>query len=244
MKVQVDVLLMETTRRCNMQCAHCMRGPKENVDMSFDIIDELLENIDYIYIANFVGAEPSLYIDLIEYFFKRVKEKNIGLGGFWISTNGKENQEILINVLNRAYPDMLIPSICGLSVSSTPFHEKVNRDIFKDVVFLDNSRDKSNDSTDWIADIGFAKENNVGNRVPNKTEYYYTKIDNIPDGEPIVHTNFYVSAKGGIMPISECTFKDIDESTDPIEEFFSGLKEYVKLEQETKNGYILKNQKI
>jgi len=41
-------LVIEVTRRCNMECEHCLRGEAENVDMDIKYIEKLFQKIDYI----------------------------------------------------------------------------------------------------------------------------------------------------------------------------------------------------
>ena len=69
-------LCLEITRRCNMACAHCLRGDAQNVDMSHEIIDRALENVLSIGSLTFTGGEPSLNVDAMRYTLeKRVKKK-------------------------------------------------------------------------------------------------------------------------------------------------------------------------
>ena len=35
--------VIEVTRRCNMQCRHCLRGDAQNVDISNEIIDRFFD---------------------------------------------------------------------------------------------------------------------------------------------------------------------------------------------------------
>ena len=39
--MQVYSLILEVTRRCNMCCAHCLRGEAENIDMQKETIDKV-----------------------------------------------------------------------------------------------------------------------------------------------------------------------------------------------------------
>lgn len=82
------MLSLEVTRRCNLNCAHCMRGEAQNIDMSNDIIDNLLVQTNEIEKVLFTGGEPLLALDKIKYFLKEVKGKEIPLYGLQIITNG------------------------------------------------------------------------------------------------------------------------------------------------------------
>lgn len=45
-KIWVEQLCLEVTRRCNMGCAHCLRGDAQDVDISHAIIDEIFNQVD------------------------------------------------------------------------------------------------------------------------------------------------------------------------------------------------------
>ena len=38
-KILYRKVMLEITRRCQLKCAHCMRGDAQNLDMSEEIID-------------------------------------------------------------------------------------------------------------------------------------------------------------------------------------------------------------
>lgn len=44
MGIILEDLAIETTRRCNLKCDHCMRGVSQNIDLTPEIIDYILEN--------------------------------------------------------------------------------------------------------------------------------------------------------------------------------------------------------
>ena len=45
-KLYIENLILEVTRKCNMSCAHCMRGNAEELDLSFSTIQPLLDRLD------------------------------------------------------------------------------------------------------------------------------------------------------------------------------------------------------
>ena len=42
MSVSFDTVMLEVTRKCNMNCAHCMRGEMRDFDMQLYALKELL----------------------------------------------------------------------------------------------------------------------------------------------------------------------------------------------------------
>ena len=85
-------VFIEVTRRCNMCCAHCLRGDAESIDIQEKYIDAFLDSFEkgaYISSLTFTGGEISLNIPAIRYTLKAVKERGIAVGSFYMVTNGK-----------------------------------------------------------------------------------------------------------------------------------------------------------
>ena len=59
--VLFNTIIIETTRRCNMACPHCIRGDAQNMDIDLYILDTFLSNFKDGYIREilFTGGEPS-----------------------------------------------------------------------------------------------------------------------------------------------------------------------------------------
>lgn len=93
---QVQELVLELTRRCNMACAHCLRGDAQVVDMTPALIEKALEPITYIETLTFTGGEPSLVPHLMQETLSICKERDIQVGQVYLATNGKEvSQEFI-----------------------------------------------------------------------------------------------------------------------------------------------------
>lgn len=61
-------VFIEVTRRCNMCCAHCLRGDAESIDIQEKYIDAFLDSFEtgaYISSLTFTGGEISLNIPAI-----------------------------------------------------------------------------------------------------------------------------------------------------------------------------------
>ena len=74
MKFDIESLTLEVTRKCNLACEHCMRGDAKNVNMTYDVIDKVLDNeeINSINQLGFSGGEPTLVPDLIIYTIDKI----------------------------------------------------------------------------------------------------------------------------------------------------------------------------
>lgn len=131
MSLSLSTVVFEVTRRCNMNCEHCLRGKAENMDLDTKYIDKFLENVDYIQNITFSGGEPSLNVAAINYTLQKCKELGIAVGGFYIVTNAKENTEELAIAALRWYgycEDFEKEYTCGITVSRDMFHDDVNMD--------------------------------------------------------------------------------------------------------------------
>lgn len=65
-KTAIDYLSVEITRKCQLKCAHCMKGEAQNIDMSVEVIDKLLESVVSIGTLLFTGGEPTMNLQGIQ----------------------------------------------------------------------------------------------------------------------------------------------------------------------------------
>ena len=120
MKASCGSFVIEITRRCNMGCAHCMRGDAQNVDISEKVIDAALSKVESISSLTLTGGEPSLNVPAVRYITRRLKELNIPLGNAYIVTNGKEVSNDFIFACLELF---MLEHV--LALSQDMFHEDV-----------------------------------------------------------------------------------------------------------------------
>lgn len=125
MKVSCHSLVIETTRRCNMCCAHCMRGDAQDVDISEEVIDAALSKVESISSLTLTGGEPSLNVPAIRYIAKKIKELNIHLDSAYIVTNGKEVSNDFIFACLELFMLADEQEFNGLALSHDMFHEDI-----------------------------------------------------------------------------------------------------------------------
>ena len=84
MKIAIDDLILEVTRRCNMRCPHCLRGEAESLDADIDLIPQIFEGVSEIGMLTFSGGEPSLntaYITaVVDYIHDRLRRQGLAGG--------------------------------------------------------------------------------------------------------------------------------------------------------------------
>lgn len=90
MKYDIETLIVEVGRKCNMNCLHCLRGEPEDVTVNVEDVFKLLSDKDINYIDNitFTGGEPTLYVNEIIEIINYIINNNIDIGGFYIASNG------------------------------------------------------------------------------------------------------------------------------------------------------------
>lgn len=126
-KIAIDHLMVEITRKCQLKCAHCLKGDAQNIDMSHEIIDKLLESVSSIGRLLFTGGEPTMNLEGMRYFLKVLKEKDISLNKLVIITNGCNTTDNFINLIKEYHDYMTYNKEYGkhmivLRVSNDVYH--------------------------------------------------------------------------------------------------------------------------
>ncbi len=119
-------LIIETTRRCNMSCAHCLRGESQQLTLPPDVPDILFRNLNICGIDNihitFSGGEPSLVPEVLRNTLLSLKKHSIALDSFYIATNGLDIPEAFILNCLRLYHYSEDKSACLVHISNDYYH--------------------------------------------------------------------------------------------------------------------------
>lgn len=126
--MEINNLIIEVTRICNMKCVHCLRGTAENKTMKKEYIDSLLNQITNISNVTFSGGEPSLNVEIMEYFLSVAKAKKINIGSFYIATNGKHVSESFVIFCLKMFSYCEEKEMC-LIIKTTTKKVKAKKDI-------------------------------------------------------------------------------------------------------------------
>ena len=100
-KVCLAHLALEITRRCNMSCAHCLRGGAQRKDIDFNIISSLLSRVKEIQSLVFTGGEPTLNVSAMRYTLDYCKSHGIKVSQVWLATNGKRVTDEFLDVCRQ-----------------------------------------------------------------------------------------------------------------------------------------------
>lgn len=81
--------VIEVTRKCNMQCEHCLRGEAQRKTISDQYIHKFLQLIDNISCLTVTGGEPTLAMEALEQVKHYVQYGRCDVNNFYMVTNGK-----------------------------------------------------------------------------------------------------------------------------------------------------------
>ncbi len=100
----INTLSIELTRRCNLNCDFCARGPAQNMTITKEIIDKTLDEIKDYYILDIRlnGGEPFLAPEVIDYLIDQLIKKEIAFCGLCVFTNGTIKSQQIAEALNKA----------------------------------------------------------------------------------------------------------------------------------------------
>lgn len=87
-KMNLHHLCVEITRQCNLNCAHCARGDVQDVTITPEIIDKLLDQINFIWKLDLTGGEVFLHPEMVEYLFDGIIKRGIPVFVVGNVTNG------------------------------------------------------------------------------------------------------------------------------------------------------------
>ena len=135
--IELENLIIEVTRRCNLSCAHCLRGAQQRMNINREHIEQLLSNVCYIGNITFTGGEPTLYLKGIEDTLDVIDKNGITVNSFYIATNGcfsrkvrTKLMELIVRMNDIAYNMDDIPTIT-IDLSNEIYHyeEIVGKDL-------------------------------------------------------------------------------------------------------------------
>jgi hypothetical protein len=221
-------LIIESTRKCNLRCAHCLRGNPQRVTMTPRILHNVLQNVSGIGTVTFTGGEPSLAPEVIEEFNNLCIWRKISVGSFYIVHNGKAHNGIsrFMKAVERLYYLADEQGSCALAVSQDQYH-KALRDVAWHRYYIRDeytgesyeefppyfSRDSRDHSIDNILNEGRAKENQMGWEEP-RTQTPWTVEEY--QGEMYVQDHsgqVYIAANGNVASDCNMSFSRVDRES-------------------------------
>ena len=162
--MKIDHLAIEITRRCNIQCKHCIRGYAQNVDIPLKYIDMILDRTESIGHFCPTGGEPSLNIPAIQYFIDGCIERQITIDKFYISTNGINITQEFIDVCLDLYAISTDKYHCSVQISNDKYHlerRKYDDNLLSCLPFYSKRFREGSDMQGVVVYEGLAAKNNL-----------------------------------------------------------------------------------
>lgn len=247
--ILIKSVALEGTRRCNAKCDHCMRGEPQNLDMSREVIDNLLERKNIVIMKLiFSGGEPLLNEDLIIYTIDKIISNKKLVFQIEITTNGtiyssrvveklKEFKEYLKSQFSDFLDTTKDDKISCIRISNDQFHQ-INSDVLEK---YKQEKDLSVIKTGNIdiLDDGLLLTGRSKNKTFGRDFEYHLKAINvrtIKKDQYFLENDFYITARGDITTQGDGTYEDMDIiNQGPIKDFKfidkkkEKLKKYKKL---------------
>jgi len=199
-KLTLNDVIIEITRRCNLQCEHCLRGNAQNIDINTKFIDALFERVGYIGSLTITGGEPGLRPKLINYIVESAKAHNVDIGSFYLATNGTQASDDFILALIKLYLYCSDNETTQVEISNDQYHDN-NEEATRRLQALAFVNYKQGDILDkFVIAEGRAKD--FGENY--KTDYGF-EID-----EDYIEGTVYLNALGKI--ISDCDWSYENQS--------------------------------
>ena len=208
----VDNLVLETTRRCNMQCEHCLRGESQRLSMNREILYDFFSQVEYIGTITFSGGEPSLPsgIKVMEDVLQICGMKGVEVSNFYIATNGKYFRKNFCETVMKWYYFCDDNEISSVDVSNDQYHEE-NSSVFYQMEewFLYNHgyedivHQRMERGRDMPSVIAQGRASNWGDKKQSPTTFMVT-------GESITEGAIYLNCKGNIIRGCDFSYKSQD----------------------------------
>ena len=145
--MNIQNLIVEVTRKCNMQCQHCLRGDAINLNIKHEYITSLLEQVETIYNVTFSGGEPSLNVKTLEFFLSEAERLNVRIGSFYIVTNGLNVGGDFAIFCLKMFSYCYDKDSCSVQISNDNFHRNegdYNTELLNGLSFFSKRNEKDN----------------------------------------------------------------------------------------------------
>lgn len=210
MELHINELVFEVTRKCNMHCAHCLRGEAENLDMPHRVIEKAISQVASIDTVVFGGGEVSLVPEKLEELLEAFRASGTPVNGFYAVTNGKTvSDDFLVSMLHWysfcGYED----ECSGLALSCDEFHEHIpekNKMLLRGFSFL-REEDKKNDwKHDYLLNEGRAK-NLTGYKKRELSANDFNELE-VDDNGNCWLEMAYITCNGDVLSTCDASYDD------------------------------------
>ena len=204
-------LVIELTRKCNLQCCHCLRGCAENKTISDEILNATFKTLKNTYISGIClsGGEPSLVPDRIFKIIELAKKHNVEFGSFYIATNAKVISDEFLKAMLELYLYCDEKSECRLAISNDLYHEyewEENIEKLKAFTFTRKKEQQDNNEYNKLINDGYASVNYSECNLREES-LYTIEYD---ECNKFIDSIIYINCKGNILPSCDLSYESQD----------------------------------
>jgi hypothetical protein len=212
MNIKLSNLIIETTRKCNLKCDHCLRGDSQDLDINLEHLENFLINVDYISTITFSGGEPSLNVFILENILEMLQRLNIEVNNFYMATNGYGLNDInFVTFLIKMYDYCSDNEITEVKVSNDIFHEPIDlEDTLCNALKFVHLGDRIDER--YMITEGRAIDYCIGDRCLELDRHI--EIDEYED-EIIIESNIYFNCKSNL--ITDCDYSYSTQNCEEIQ---------------------------
>lgn len=154
-KMMIDELAIEVTRRCDLHCAHCLRGDAESMDINIQDVNAVLDRCSHIFKLIFTGGEPSLNVPALTAVRKSLCERDVSVGVFRMFTNGAgADDEAFALELLQLCRMVECKEECEVMLSNTEFHGQRSLGLLEGLRFFGKRYSKDGRKLTYLAGEG------------------------------------------------------------------------------------------
>lgn len=117
-----SALAIEITRRCNKKCPHCARGNAQNLTMSEEMIDRIINNAESVEHVTIGSGEALLEIEKIQYLIDRIIKSQWSTKLLELTTNGTICDKRIIDAFEK-FCLSGHKNVAVLRISNDQFHD-------------------------------------------------------------------------------------------------------------------------
>lgn len=198
---------VEVTRRCNMQCAHCLRGNPQPVDIEQRYLDSLFSKLERINMLVITGGEPSLVPNKINAIVRTAKKHGVGIGDFYLVTNAKKVPDDFIRAVMNLYMYCDENETSALAYSDDEYHDEWH-----------TSKNAKNDNIKRLKMLSFIQRKPIYGLIAEGRAEYNSLADRAihsnricVDDDGYIDDMIYLNCKGNIICNCDASYRTQDE---------------------------------
>jgi hypothetical protein len=219
-------IVIELTRRCNMDCGHCLRGEPQPIKMKENYLRHFLQNFSYISTITMTGGEPSLPsgMDAMDHTLKALRGWRIDVESFYIATNGKRISQRFADLVCMFYYYCGDNDVSRIDLSNDNYHDEcsscipeklevLNYSLQEDLVGFKTPFEPKYAHGMTLINEGRAEKNGLGQKDYNGEEIMWrTEDEDDEDSEFVIDDGAVcLNCKGNVIRGCDFSYEDQDK---------------------------------